>query len=323
MRNGLAILAPSTINSTRQNVSCQGLTPFFIVLISIAVISVSVVSHAVTVPNIFSSGTKAKASEVNANFAALEETLNALEAQVATQQTEIATLQADLTTIDNRLTTTEGDIVSLDGRLTTVENNDALLLEPCLTITSDTINGLVGPHVIFEGVNLHIRNGSGATSTINALGNLVVGYNEEPFDGLNPGDRDGSHNFIVGREHRYLSYGGFVAGFRNTVSGFGSSISGGAGNDVIGNYSSVSGGLNNTASGNYYSSVSGGYSNTASSGYSSVSGGYDNTASGMYSSISGGATNTASGNYSSVSGGYTRSVTDTFDWRAGGLWQDD
>ncbi len=43
------------------------------------------------------------------------------------------------------------------------------------------INGLVGPHVIFEGANLHIRSGYGATNdggSPSGLGNLIIGYNE-------------------------------------------------------------------------------------------------------------------------------------------------
>ena len=40
---------------------------------------------------------------------------------------------------------------------------------------STTLDGLAPPHVIFDGVNLHVRNGSGQTDTNNGLGNLVIG----------------------------------------------------------------------------------------------------------------------------------------------------
>jgi hypothetical protein len=68
----------------------------------------------------------------------------------------------------------------LDGRLSTVEANDALLLDPYLSVDTGTINSLAGPHVILTGANLHIRNGdaAAATDTVNGVGNLVVGYNE-------------------------------------------------------------------------------------------------------------------------------------------------
>ena len=45
----------------------------------------------------------------------------------------------------------------------------------------DSINGLAGPHVIFEGANFHVRSGYGATNdwgSLSGLGNLIIGYNE-------------------------------------------------------------------------------------------------------------------------------------------------
>ncbi len=127
-----------------------------------------------------------------------------LEAQVAALEAQVAALQTDLTTVDSRLST--------------IESNDVILLDQYLNITTSTDNELPGPHVIFEGVNVHIRSGGGATdASINGLGNLLVGYNEVRV-GLPPGSRGGSHNLIMGPEHSYSSYGGFVVGYRNTVS---------------------------------------------------------------------------------------------------------
>ena len=40
-----------------------------------------------------------------------------------------------------------------------------------MSVADSTINGLAGPHVIFDGVNLHVQNGLGMTETINGLGN--------------------------------------------------------------------------------------------------------------------------------------------------------
>lgn len=160
-----------------------------------------------------------------------------------------------------------------------------------------------GQDVVFTGVNVHVRSGSGATDgTINGLGNLIVGYNEARSTGS---DKTGSHNLVVGSNHNYTSYGGLVVGYQNTVSGPLSSVSGGAFNEASGDASSVSGGGHNTAI----------------NSYSSVSGGYDNSASGNSSSVSGGFHSTASGNYSSVSGGYNRSVSGEYNWRAGGLFE--
>ena len=94
-----------------------------------------------------------------------------------------------------------------------------------LAVVADSINGMPGPHVIITGANLHVRSGSGSTyGTINGLGNLIIGYNE---DLTGEKDRSGSHNVVVGRNHNYSSFGGFVVGTSNTISGQYSSVSGG------------------------------------------------------------------------------------------------
>jgi len=176
--------------------------------------------------------------------------------------------------------------------------------------------------ITISGANLQIVNGLGATNTVNGLGNLIVGYQEQRLP-PSPNIRTGSHNVIVGRQHNYSSFGGLVVaqfneisgpwasvtgGTRNTASGLNASVSGGMFNRATFPEASVSGGLNNTASG-MGSSVSGGVSNTASGIVfdepwgSSVSGGVGNVASQQFSSISGEGNNTASGNGASVSGG--------------------
>ena len=141
--------------------------------------------------------------------------------------------------------------------------------------------------LVFSGMNVQIVNGSGETSVTDGMGNLIIGYNEYLYRGID--DRTGSHNLIIGDYNEYTanSYGGMVVGKFNEIDGA---------------YSSVSGGTSNTASG-YGSSVTAGEYNTASGSYSSVSGGGINQASGYNSSVSGGAGNTARGEYSTVFGG--------------------
>ncbi len=99
----------------------------------------------------------------------------------------------------------------------------------------------------FTGVNVQIVNGLGATNgnpadpgsivgTVNGLGNLIVGYNEQVF--FNE-DHTGSHNIVVGTDNDYTSWGGPVVGRRNEISGPWSSVSGGIGNKASGIESSV------------------------------------------------------------------------------------
>jgi hypothetical protein len=141
--------------------------------------------------------------------------------------------------------------------------DNLLDLADYVSIDLDPMEFLTGPHIIFEGANVHIRSGtgktddysssaSGNTGTLTGLGNLIVGYNEASlFAGgvVGAGDRSGSHNLILGFEHKYTSWGGIVGGFRNTVSGYTASVIAGNTNTASGNASSVSGGQNNVAIG--------------------------------------------------------------------------
>src|SRR6185503_18458648 len=83
--------------------------------------------------------------------------------------------------------------------------------------------------VVVEGANLFVQNGAGATSSANGLGNLIVGYDEDTT-GL--ADRTGSHNLVVGPDHNYPSYSGFVSGYGNTVSGPYAAVVGGIYNEA-------------------------------------------------------------------------------------------
>jgi hypothetical protein len=200
----------------------------------------------------------------------------------------------------------------------------------------------VGPHITFKGANIHIESGSGATDdhgNPTGLGNLIIGYDEDPINSLNgdfsdglpimqgpggpsplrPGDRGGSHNLVIGSGNRFTqaAFSGLVVGERNTIESFGASVSGGFHNTASGLFASVSAGVENIAGGRFASvtgggrngaggdggSGSGGFENGASIGFTSVTGGLQNTASNLFASVSGGFSNTASGNSASVSGG--------------------
>jgi len=236
--------------------------------------------------------------------------IKALEAAVGNLQAENARQQRIIDDLNTRLADTEE---SLDNA------QSVLALGPYVFVKQDPINGLVGPHLIFEGVNVHIRSGSDSTNDnidqgedLTGLGNLVVGYNAERGSG---DDRSGSHNIILGDLQSFSSFGGLVAGRQNTISGEYATITAGHSNTASGYAAHVSGGWANKAS-FHYCTVSGGTLNEASGWYSSVSGGYGNLASGKHASVSGGQHNTASGDYSSVSGGDDRRVSGTHEWGA-------
>ncbi len=234
----------------------------------------------------------------------------------------IATLEATLAEAQNAIQTLQSQIDELHHTDTSGEPQEERLpsLATVIRLEHKPLNGLKGPHLIFEGVNVHIRSGSGASYDRNVstgLGNLIIGYNEQPTD-LEPHDRNGAHNLIIGGQHKFRSTEGFVAGFNNTLSSPSSSICGGFENETNGLFATIGGGVNNEASG-LFSYVSGGLGNTASSNSSSVSGGSGNTASGTRASVSGGRLNTASGEGASISGGRLNTASGRWASIAGGV----
>ena len=202
---------------------------------------------------------------------------------------------------------------SLTARVDTLEaENQALKTQlACVSNTSDSNN------LYFDGCDVHVRNGAGQTDSNNGKGNLIVGYNKVRLP-ESISDKTGSHNLVIGDMHNYTSFGGVVAGLRNTINGQWASVIGGTSNIAEGNVSSVTGGQYNSAPGGA-ATVGGGFINIASGGFSSVIGGFQNTASEFFSNVSGGSYNTASGAASTVSGGQLRSASGEYNWAAGSL----
>jgi len=222
---------------------------------------------------------------------------------VEAYEDRIAALETQLTIALDIIAELQTSVAALDpnGELGELANH--------LIVDNSTINGLIGPHVIFEGANVHVQKGSSVPSVdgINGLGNLIIGYNKAlPETDLF--QRGGSHNLVVGRYHEYPSRNGFVAGRQNKITARDASVSGGKLNEAISTYSSVSGGYNNIAGGpdgtNWNASVSGGSFNRAEGDRSSVSGGFGNIASGAGASVTGGFINIANNIFATVTGGY-------------------
>jgi cell division protein FtsB len=235
-------------------------------------------------------------------------------------------LEAKLESLQATVSALESQIDTLQKQLAAVQSNHALLLGPFVNVDPNPEIGVIGPHIVFSGANIHIVSGSGATNdnfSATGLGNLIIGYNEDPqfyFDEspgndlplspLNPGDRGGSHNLVIGAANRFTraTFGGVVVGTANTIDGYGASVSGGAGNTARFYGASVSAGFLNFAADDC-ASVSGGRFNFAGSPFSSVSGGQGNTTArssgnfGFGASVSGGTGNRASGTNASICGG--------------------
>jgi hypothetical protein len=162
---------------------------------------------------VVSVGVLAALSPVPALAAGVPEEIAALKKEVAALQSQVQTLQT---------------------QLAAVQSNKALALGPFVSVDPNPENGVIGPNITFKGANIHIVSGSGVTDdhlstggSLTGLGNLIIGYDEDPAalgSPLNPGDRGGSHNLVIGRWHRFFgassgfgAFGGLVAGEANTI----------------------------------------------------------------------------------------------------------
>ena len=252
----------------------------------------------------------------------------------------------------------------VDGMQSTIDSQQSQITLLQNALATDSIPGIAGylamdttvpsrPTLRLSGANLQIANGLGGTDTLNGLGNVIIGYDENRPVGTPPecstgvvqnpnnctgvwavDQKGGSHNLVIGPNHNYSGVAGYVAGFKNSLHSNWSSISGGTENKNYAVFSSiaggrlnvtgvgtsitVTGGVSNFAYGSY-SSITGGELNTASGAGSSVNGGYFNTASGAWATVSGGVSNAATGTRSTVSGGSGLIAGAINGWRAGQL----
>ena len=180
-------------------------------------------------------------------------------------QTEVNSLRADL----DGMVSNEGELVkqlneaniliaAMAARLTKLEsggsgsqNQGLTELAKYVKVEQGELNGVKGPHVVFTGVNLHLRSGRNATNdggALSGLGNLIVGYNEMQstpvvYDGAGC-DRvlTGSHNIVTGSGNLFTSYGGIVAGSNHCITSPNSSILAGDTNEAHGLNSAILGG---------------------------------------------------------------------------------
>jgi hypothetical protein len=181
----------------------------------------------------------------NADIDQLESALVDANADVAALQAALADANAAIAALQSA--PEPASIAELDERIAATEN----------TLTCASYDA-VARDFILEGCNVPIRNGMGDTRTVSGLGNLIIGYNQS----LGPKDRTGSYNLVIGDEHAYSSYGGLIAGFRNSVSSPWGSVTGGTDNSVAGVSGSVTGGRDNKVTASNTASISGGAGRT-------------------------------------------------------------
>lgn len=178
--------------------------------------------------------------------------------------TSVAALRDEVTNLRNALAEMARNeaalLLIINNRLNTLEtpqpsggstNPTLTELAKYVKVEPGELNGVRGPHVVFTGVNLHLRSGRNATNdggALSGLGNLIVGYNEMQstpvvYDGVGC-DRTltGSHNIVTGSGNLFTSYGGVVVGSNHCITSPNSSILAGDTNEAHGPNSAILGG---------------------------------------------------------------------------------
>ena len=79
------------------------------------------------------------------------------------------------------------------------------LVLPSLPAWAACTMNIVGNTLKIDGCNVQITNGTGSSTTVNGLGNLIIGYNPANTEPGFPTAKTGSHNLVVGDEHSYTS----------------------------------------------------------------------------------------------------------------------
>jgi hypothetical protein len=189
-----------------------------------------------------------------------------------------------------RLSEVEAALAQRDARLAQLERSSAQKTH-ALQAALDELQGLAellpfvrveDDSIIFEGANIHIRNATGETNSVDGTGNLIMGHNEPRADG--DVVRTGSHNVVVGPGHSYASYCSYVGGKENSTTGPYSTVLTGTNNEATGRAAVVVAGTQNAATG-LDDVVVTGYRNRAEGNMGLVGTGSENTNSGSLSAI--------------------------------------
>jgi FtsZ-binding cell division protein ZapB len=162
-------------------------------------------------------------AQENNPIAAPQTQIDSLQATVASLQKTIASLQTTVSSLQNQVSSLQASNTTLQSEVTAAQKEltaagSVLALAPFVSVDRNPEIGVMGPNIVFSGANIHIVSGSGATDdnlskgeSLTGLGNLIIGYNEDPADPalryggipLGPGDRGGSHNLVLCRINDY------------------------------------------------------------------------------------------------------------------------
>lgn len=248
-----------------------------------------------------------------------------LEARIEANALVNAELEARIEVLEALVVELQAQITANDGDIATAAN-----VLQYVSVDNGEMNGIVGPHFVIEGANVHIRSGAGSTTEgcnhaapdcdgRTGLGNLIVGYNEDRsaaysddyisnvFGSANHAALCAAQPWVVDPEgtpvcvERSGSHNLIVGQWHNFV-GHGGALAG-IFNDVRGSHQFAAGSQNSVHGA--YGTVTGGVFNRAKGNFSSIGGGrFNETEWGAsFTSVNGGSFNVAFGEASAISGG--------------------
>jgi len=163
------------------------------------------------------------------------------------------------------------------------------------------------------GVNVYVRNGSGASNnTFNGLGNIIIGSNRPPAKATLI--RNASHSIIVGEEHEYLISSSAIFGYQHNIIGGMMTLMSGRGHFSVNGAAvgtSIIGGIEHEIIGASLNAIVGGAQHISAEGFCSLLGGFGNLCNSLHGQVIGGKHNRVDAETSTIGGGYYNEISPT------------
>src|SRR5690554_5857113 len=163
------------------------------------------------------------------------------------------------------------------------------------------------------GVNVYVRNGSGASNnTFNGLGNIIIGSNRPPAKATPI--RNAAHSIIVGEEHEYLISSSAIFGYQHNIIGGMMTLMSGRGHFSVNGAAvgtSIIGGIEHEIIGASLNAIVGGAQHISAEGFCSLLGGFGNLCNSLHGQVIGGKHNRVDAKASTIGGGYYNEISPT------------
>lgn len=172
---------------------------------------------------------EARLTAVEASAALLVSDHAALAARVDALEAENETLEAENDALAASAEASEAALAEAEARIDALESGGGGGGGTAVTRLGEALSVDANGDLVLDGVNLYVRSGAGATDAApNGKGNIILGYAES----LGAEARTGSHTLVVGPYHSWTAAWGIVAGESNGLYADGGALIGGTNNTV-------------------------------------------------------------------------------------------